>query len=341
MRQLILASGLIAVFTLGVSAQQNPYLGRWNMTGTGPDANSVYWLEIKEEGGQLTGMFLNRVGNPNPLGQVKVENGELVFNERGRGNALGQEYRAKIEDGKLIGRHVVTQGGGRGRRGAAADPNAPPPPPPTERTINWIGVRPPAWPAADANAKHAYGEPVVLFDGTSLDAFTVQHSNRPMAWSVADGIAANDYPPAQGQPNPNNIVSKQKFLNFKIEAEYKLGPRSNSGIYIRGRYELQLLDDAGQEGGRADLGHMAIYGRTPPLVKASRAADEWQTMEAIVVANRITVILNGQKVHDNQVIEGITGGALDNDEQSPGPLMIQGDHSKVWLRRLVITPIVK
>ena len=86
---------------------------------------------------------------------------------------------------------------------------------------------------------------------------------------------------------------------------------------------------------------MAIYGRTAPSVRAGKGPDEWQSMEAIVVANRVTVILNGQRVHDNAVIEGITGGALDNDELAPGPILVQGDHSKVWVRKLVVTPITQ
>jgi hypothetical protein len=85
---------------------------------------------------------------------------------------------------------------------------------------------------------------------------------------------------------------------------------------------------------------MAIYGRTAPRVNASRPVGEWQTMEAVVVGNRVTVTLNGQRVHDDAVIEGITGGALDANETEPGPLLVQGDHSGVWIRRIVITPIV-
>jgi hypothetical protein len=326
MRTLILVLAGAAAF---VSAQQNPFLGRWNMTGTGSDSSYVYWLEVKEEAGVLTGMFLNRTGNPVALAAVKIENDELVFHMAGRGGQLGQEFRARLENGRLIGRHTLTQGG-RGRRGGG-DPNTPPPAP-TQRVVNWVGVRPPAWPAADANATHSYGAPVALFDGTSLDAFTVQHVDRPIRWSVEDGLATNE-------KGANNLVLKERFKDFKIEAEYRLSQGSNSGIYLRGRYELQLLDDATQQGGRADLGHMAIYGRKAPLVKASKPAGEWQTMSAVVVANRVTVVLNGQRVHDNQVIEGITGGALDNDELAPGPIMIQGDHSQVWLRRVVVTPI--
>jgi len=127
----------------------------------------------------------------------------------------------------------------------------------------------------------------------------------------------------------NNLVSKERFLNFKIDAEYKVEAGSNSGIYLRGRYELQILDDYGDATGRPDFAHMAIYGRTPPRVNASKPAGEWQIMEAILVGNRVTVTLNGQRVHDNAIITGVTGGALDNDELAPGPIMVQGDHRSV------------
>jgi hypothetical protein len=303
------------------AAQDNPFLGKWNLTGTGPHAGNVYWLEVSQDGDQLNGMFLNRVGSPAQLAVVKVENGELIFQGRGRGNQPGgPEYRARVDNGRLIVRH--TPGRGRG-----ADPAAPPPAP-----IEWVGVRPPAWPAADANANHAYGTPVVLVDGTSLDAWGVQHANRPMGWRVEDGTITND-------KGANNLVSKEKFTNFRLQAEYKLAPGSNSGIYLRGRYEIQLFDDHGRGDAPRNTDHVSIYGRTPPRVNASKPANEWQTLDIVLVSNRVTVTLNGQRVHDNAVIEGITGGALDNDELAPGPIMVQGDHSSVWVRRLVVTPI--
>jgi hypothetical protein len=173
--------------------------------------------------------------------------------------------------------------------------------------------------------------------------WNVQFANRPMGWHIEDGAMTNAHPPppeGQRAPAGNNLVSKEKFFNFRLEAEYKLGPGSNGGFYLRGRYELQVLDvPADAKPPRPDLSHMAIYGRTPPLVNASKPSGEWQTMEAIVVGNRVTVTLNGRRVHDNAVILGVTGGTLDNDELAPGPLMVQGDHSNVWIRKLVVTPI--
>jgi hypothetical protein len=183
----------------------------------------------------------------------------------------------------------------------------------------------------NANAKHTYGKPVALFDGTSLDAWDVQHKTRPMKWSVEDGAMTNETPGA------NNLVSKEKFKDFRIAAEYKLDKGSNSGIYLRGRYELQVLDDFGKP--IEEHAHMSIYGWTAPAVNASKPAGEWQTMEAIVVGNKVTVTLNGQKVHDNATLEAITGGALDANETEPGPIMLQGDHGKVWYRKVTVTPL--
>jgi hypothetical protein len=301
------AAVLIAAGHLTSAVQPQAFLGRWNLTGLAPDTNYVYWLEVKEENGQLTGLFLNRTSSPVQLAAVKVENGELVFQMRARGDRPAPEFRARLDGDKLIGSHTER-----------------------DRTIKWVGVRPPKWPAVDANARHAYGKPIELFDGKSIDAFGVQNPDRPINWIVEAGLMTNA-PPA------NNLVSKEKFKDFRIQAEYKLSQGSNGGIYIRGRYELQVLDDFGKPVDK--LGHMAIYGWTPPMVNASKPVGEWQSVDAVIVGNRITATLNGQKVHDNTEIQAITGGALDADEAAPGPILIQGDHSKVWFRRITVMPI--
>ena len=325
-RAVVFTSAAIAALVTVAFAQANPFLGKWNITGTGKEAGNVYWLEVKQDGEQLTGMFLNRVGSPVRLAVVKAEGNELIFQGTGRGNQPGgPEYRARLDNGRLVVHTIVT----RGRATEAGGT----PPAPVERAVEWVGVRPPAWPAADANAKHTYGSPVVLVDGSSLDAWGVQHADRPMGWRVEEGAITNE-------KGSNNLVSKQKFMNFRLQAEYKLSEGSNSGVYLRGRYEIQLFDDAARapEAPR-NTDHAAIYGRTPASVNASKPPNEWQTLDIVLVANRVTITLNGQRVHDNAVIEGVTGGTLDNDESSPGPIMVQGDHSRVWIRKLVVTPI--
>jgi len=306
-RHFVIAAIVLAGAVVAMSAQQNPFLGRWNLTGTGASSANVYWLEIKDDGGQLTGMFLNRGGSPVKLATVKVENGELVFQTTAPARGSATEGRARAQGGKLAG--TLKTG---------------------ERTVEFAGDRPPKWPAADANATHKLGTPVELFNGTSMDAWDVQDKTKPSGWSVVDGAMTNT-PPA------NNLVSKQKFQDYKIHAEYKLEKNSNSGIYIRGRYELQVLDDFGKP--PDEHSHMAVYAWHAPLVNASKPVGEWQTMDATIVGNKVTVTLNGQKVQDNSTLEAITGGALDANESEPGPVMIQGDHEKVTYRQVTVTPI--
>jgi hypothetical protein len=308
-------SFLFVFLTVSTSAQDKAFLGKWDIMGDAPNQNVVYWLEVKAEAdGKLTGTFLNRGGSVLPLHSVKIENGELVF-------VVNKNPNSPVHRAKVVGKEL---------KGAVQTNNG---------TINWTGVRPPKWGKYNANAKHKFGAPVVLFDGTSMDAWDVQVKNKPMGWAIADGAMTNN-------PKGNNLVSKQKFQDFKINCEYKLEPKqpggnaANSGIYLRGRYELQVLDDftANSDGLH---NHMALYSRVAPKVQASKKAGEWQEMEAVIVGNRLTVKLNGQLVHDNIVIDGITGGALDSREGEPGPIMIQGDHEKVYFRKVVVTPIVK
>jgi hypothetical protein len=317
-RSFVTVALALACGIAGASAQQNPYLGRWNITPTGDNPTGVYWLEVKQDGGKLSGMLLNRGGHPLPLPVIKVENGELIFQPDGGQRGPGPEFHLRAQGDKLTGNVKLA-----------------------DRTVELAGARPPKWGNYNANAPHKFGKPVDLFDGKSMDAWDVQNKTRPMKWAIEDGAMTNQ------PPGANNLVSKQKFQDFKIQAEYKLDKphvtasgnpsKGNSGIYLRGRYELQVLDDYGDK--TFDRGHMSVYGWHTPTVNASKPAGEWQTMEATVVGNKVTVVLNGQKVQDNVTLEAVTGGALDANELDPGPIMLQGDHEKVWYRKVTVTPI--
>ncbi len=302
----LLAMVMVAAVAPSAGAQSNPFLGTWNLTGEPPNGNYVYWLEVKDEGGKLSATFLNRGGSPVPVQEVKVSDGELSFVLPGRGDTR-PTANLRVSGDKLTGT-IGAQG------------------------VKVTGERPPQWGACNASGAHTYGKPVTLFGGKSLDAWSVQHADRPMNWNVQDGAMTND-------PKANNLVSKEKFQDFRLEAEYKVSPKGNSGIYLRGRYEMQVLDDAGTE--PESHGHMSIYARKAPAVNASKPAGEWQTAQITLVGNCVTVVLNGKTLHDNTRIPGITGGALDAKETEPGPIMIQGDHEKVWFRKVVVTPITK
>jgi hypothetical protein len=320
-------------------SKANPFLGVWNITGQGEDSGFVYWLELKEDkDGKLSSLFLNRTSHPIPLTAVKIEGDELIFQAGGTPEKpTGPVFHAKVEGGKLVGHHTLTM---RGRATTAGGPA----PAPTEREVTWVGIRPPVWPKANANGSHKFDKPVILYDAAHMkmmrdmpldDVWGIQGGDGKLAgWHVdEDGNFIND------APGGKNLVSKQKFYNFKVEVEYKLEPKSNSGIYLRGRYELQVLDDLADTTTEKFLTQMAIYGRTPPLTLASKAPGEWQKMDATIVENKVTVHLNGKVVQNNATIGGVTGGTLDNAELTPGPLMIQGDHGHIWIRKIVVTPI--
>ena len=301
------ASALLLSALIQPTPAPQDFTGRWNITGTGAHANRVYWLEVTASSGGLAGMFLNRTGSPVALETVTIEDGQLIFQMRSGRSGPAPQHRVRREGDRLVG--TITDRG---------------------IDVPVVGVRPPQWPDANANASHTFGTPVALFDGTSIDAFALQHDGRPSGWSIEDGAMTNS-------PRANNLISKERFQNFRLQAEYKLEAGSNSGLYLRGRYELQVLDDYGKPPDKN--GHMAIYGWTAPLVNASKPAGEWQSADIVLVGNRVTATLNGQKVHDNAAIQAITGGALDADEMSPGPILIQGDHNKVWYRKLVVMEI--
>ena len=307
MRFLLPIASVVLLAAIAPNPVQQSFAGRWNLTGTGEHADRVYWLEVNEGGERISGMFLYRTGSPLPIREARIEDGHLVFEIRDSRGEHWPGHRLRRDGDRLLG--TIND------RGIA---------------VKVIGVPPPTWPEANASAAHTYGEPVALFAGGSLDAFTVQDKARPSGWSIEGGAMTNS-------PGANNLVSKQRFSNFRLQAEYKLEAGSNSGLYLRGRYELQVVDDHGKP--PATTGHMAIYGWTAPLVNASKPPAEWQTADIVLVGNRVTAALNGQNVHDNAEIQAITGGALDANETSPGPIMVQGDHNRVWYRKLIVTPI--
>jgi hypothetical protein len=146
---------------------------------------------------------------------------------------------------------------------------------------------------------------------------------------VRDGVLMNTEP-------GNDLVTEQQFTDFKLRAEFRYPRGSNSGIYLRGRYEVQIEDGHGEEPDSQRIG--GVYGFLTPCVNAARKADEWQTLEVTLVGRTVTVVLNGERIIDRQAIPGTTGGALDSNESEPGPILLQGDHGGVEFRKMTLTP---
>jgi len=185
---------------------------------------------------------------------------------------------------------------------------------------------PPPPPVTEQEKKEGF---IPLFDGVSLKGWHNRDEGRK-PWTVQYGMLVMG-------DGGTDLISDQKFGDFIIRYEYMIPKGGNSGVYLRGRYEIQVLDDFGGQPSKS--GNGAIYDKIAPSVVASRPAGEWQTVEAKLVGNRVTVVLNGVKVVDNQPIDGPTGGALDGNVDQPGPIMLQGDHGPVAYRKIRIKPL--
>jgi hypothetical protein len=349
------------------------FVGKWEITETSPNPKSIYFLDVVDKGDHLEAKFLDRVAHATPVAWIRVENGELVWQQGNASDTLpkpscGPIYRAKLEGGKLVGSHTTPgdpcpaqaragaagRGAAAGQRAANAAPAAPKAAP-TPVTHQWVGVPAPKFAAANANGKHTYGTPVVIvgpgkgkemWSGLTPDTWQNECADR---WTFENGTMKNAVAPPRQPGTPAekptcNIFTKDKWQNFKAEADIVLDQGQNSGFYIRGRHELQLMlpNPNGRGGESTYPGQlMDIYGWKSADAPVANPAGQPQHLEVIVVGNRLTAIFNGKKVHDNAEIYAWTGGALDNKEDQPGPIMIQGDHSLVTITKLVVTPITK
>jgi len=174
--------------------------------------------------------------------------------------------------------------------------------------------------------------PVALFDGKSLAGWHLRDPKAKNGWAVGNGELAV----VESKGNAD-LVSDRTFQDAKLHVEFNVEPHSNSGVYVRGKYEVQILDNPDEKMALDSHGCGAVYSRIAPRVDATKPAGEWQTYDIIMVGRQITVLLNGTEVVKGAV-EGVTGGAISPFEEEPGPLMLQGDHGKVRFRNLVLTP---
>ena len=155
-----------------------------------------------------------------------------------------------------------------------------------------------------------FGEPIQLFNGKDLTGWRLTDPNALNGWSVKDGLLVNEVAQEKGKPHKHygNLRTDQEFEDFNLKLEVRVPKDGNSGVYIRGIYEVQVVDSYGKPLDAHNMG--AIYSRIKPTVAAEKPAGEWQTMDITFVDRHVTVILNGQKIIDNQPVLGCTGGAL-------------------------------
>lgn len=172
-----------------------------------------------------------------------------------------------------------------------------------------------------------------LFNGVDLTGWKLRRPDGHPSWSAQNGMLVNEI----GDQHGTDLVSEEKFKDFTVRYEYMVPKGANSGFYLRGRYEIQILDDFGRE--PTPGGNGAIYSLKPASRNVSRPAGQWQTVEATIRGNRVTVTLNGVKIHEDVEVPRPTGGQLDEAVDEPGPIMLQGDHGAVAFRNLRIKPL--
>jgi hypothetical protein len=171
-----------------------------------------------------------------------------------------------------------------------------------------------------------------LFNGKDLAGWHVRNTQVHNSWTVENGILKNT---SGNGIHGTDLITDEKFWNFTVKFEYMVPDHSNSGFYLRGRHEIQILGDYAS--GKPSLGgNGAIYNFKAPDKFVSKPGNEWQTVEATIIGNKITVIMNGVKIHDNVECNKATGSELDNKVGEPGSIFLQGDHGTVSFRNLRI-----
>ena len=303
---------ILILFLTGISTQifsqqkiVPAFEGRWDLTIHNKDGKELpSWLEVNHSGNRtLVGRFVYAFGSARPVAKINYDNGSFSFSippqwEVGNSDMI---FEGKLEGDSLTGTMVYTDG----------------------KKYNWTGVQAPKLTREEAPK---WGKTIALFNGKDLSGWHALGANQ---WQAVDGILRS---PKSGA----NLVSDATFTDFKLHIEFKYPEGSNSGVYLRGRYEVQIEDSKGMDP-LPDL-FSAIYGFLPPNEMVAKAAGEWQSYDITLVGRTVTVIANGITVIANQVIPGITGGAINSREGEPGPILIQGDHGPIEFRNIKITP---
>jgi hypothetical protein len=332
MKRFCILSIIASAALLSALAQttKNPFIGRWDMTVTVGSTHYPSWLEVMEKGGNIEARVQQRTGNVAPVAGVKMDGPRLIVTVTAAAAARPASDNRPAFAGRPETAWELTEHGGKL---TGVQKNG-------DTTWQLTGVRAPA---LKATAPKAWTDPEPLFNGKDLSGWE-PINNTPEAfdahfdshWAVKNGELTNE---ARG----SNIRTTRTFHDFKVHVEFICPPGENSGVYLRGRYEVQVIpppDPARQAAPAARSGAGpgagggyrnpfpgigSIYGMLGPATPPPFRPD-WQTYDLTLIGRWATVVFNGVTTVDNQEIAGVTGGAIDSNEADPGPIYLQGDH---------------
>lgn len=324
----------LACVSVSAAKTANPYIERWALTIPGGGAG---WLGVAEENGELVADILWGGGSVVRWDRAK-RNGDTLKIERDRKvqrkNARGKviepwEYTetivAKVSGDTLSLTWIVPNRNGQG-----------------DSRSDFTGKRIPPLPPKPDLSKARYGRPIALLDGNNLDKkWKLTNSRRKNGWSIKDGVLVNNPVQPEGKRHISygNLRTIEEFEDFNLKLEFNVSKKGNSGVYLRGIYEVQVSNSYGKTLDSHNMG--GIYSRIAPTISAEKPPGQWQTMNITLLDRHVTVELNGKVVIDNQPLLGCTGGALWSDELKPGPIYLQGDHTAISYRNIVLRRISK
>jgi hypothetical protein len=306
--------GLMVLTPLSTIAAQislQPFFGRWDMSLKTGEKELPSWIEVSEEHGKPRVVMVGITDHATQLVRVQFNEGELEFvSPKGEeGFSEDMTFKGKAVGGQLVG--TVTGSSGT--------------------SWPWVGKRAPA---LKRTSTPAWGKPITPFNGKDFTGWRFSDTSQAGNWKVQNGELVTL---GQGA----EIITIAKFQDFKLHVEFNCtsADRSNSGVFLRGRYEVQIETNSLQEPASHHTG--GVYGFIDPIPEPPRKTG-WQTFDITLVGRTVTVVQNGQKIIDNKEIPGITGGALDSHEGMAGPIYLQGsEDGNVAFRNIVIIPAVK
>ncbi len=290
-----------------VAASIKEFVGRWDLTIKTPEKELPAWIQVTDQQNQPKILMVGLSGHATEVGKFGISKQQIAFLSPKEKEGFNEDtfFKGKLVDGQLVG--------------TASQPNG--------VTWQWTGQRAPA---LKREGTPKWGKPIRLFNGRNLDGWKFRNPSRGSIWKVEDGTLVES-------GHGSELISKSKFEDFKLHLEFKCGPMSNSGVYLRGRYEVQIETDSAQEPPSHHTG--AVYGFLAPTPELPRVSGKWQTYDITLLGRTLTVVQDGKTVLDHREIPGITGGALDSHEGLPGPIYLQGsEQGRVAFRNIVLTP---
>lgn len=316
-RNALVLTTLILLFAMEASGKEKrledapasvqSFLGRWDLTLKTPAREYPSWLEITQENGQVKARMVSRWGHARPLPKVEITGGHIMFvspkEEEDRKDDM-------VFEGNLSGNTLM--GTTTGQDGTP---------------WQWSGVQAPL---LERKKAAKWGKSIQLFNGKDLTGWKASDPTSTVSWKVENGTLVS---PGHGP----ELITDAKFEDFKLHIEFNCAKGSNSGVYLRGRYEVQIEDDPETEGPTMRTG--GVYGFVAASPEQPRRPGEWQSYDITLIGRTLSVVQNGQTVIEKQEIPGITGGALDSVEGLPGPIYLQGSEAgHVAFRNITIIP---